>query len=135
MREERAMKRLWIVLGALAVTLAALSLAMLTGSLAFHYHRNMEHEVLLKAVLARNPSAEALTLWLQKVKAAPLVASPQTREETARVVAEHAGSKAPEVRAKATRYPQMRVYQAADMLYFIYFDENGVMRDFTCVSR
>jgi hypothetical protein len=29
----------------------------------------------------------------------------------------------------------MRVYQTADMLYFIYFDKDGVMRDFTLVSR
>ena len=129
------MKRLWIVLGALAVTLAALSIAMLAGNLAFHYHRNMEHEVLLKEVLARKPSAEALTLWLQKVKEVSLIAAPKNRGEADRVVAEHGGAKAAEVRAKAARYAQMRVYQASDMLYFIYFDENGVMRDFTCVSR
>ncbi len=51
------------------------------------------------------------------------------------MVADHGGKKVAEVRAKAARYAQMRVYQASDMLYFVYFDESGVMRDFTCVSR
>jgi hypothetical protein len=33
------------------------------------------------------------------------------------------------------RYAETRVYESADMLYFVYFDAAGVMRDFTCVSR
>lgn len=129
------MNRLWIALAALAVTLTTLGVAMFTGSLAFDYHRKMEHEELLKAVLARKPTAEALTLWLQKVKGAPLVAAPRSPAETQRVVADHAGSRAADVRAKTARYAQVRVYRASDMLYFVYFDEQGVMRDFTCVSR
>ena len=129
------MKRLWIALGALAVTLAALSVAMLLGSISFDYHRKVEHETLLREVLARRPSEQHLTEWLQGVKGAPLIASAATAEARERVVADHGGKQVAEVRAKAARYAQMRVYQASDMLYFIYFDESGVMRDFTCVSR
>jgi hypothetical protein len=45
------------------------------------------------------------------------------------------GSRAAEIREKGTRHAETRVYQAGDMLYFVYFDAAGVMRDFTCVSR
>ena len=44
-------------------------------------------------------------------------------------------AKVAQLRAKAARYPLLRVYRAADMLYFVYFDADGLMRDFTCVSR
>jgi hypothetical protein len=127
------MKRLWIVLGALAVTLGALALAMLLGSASFDFRRYTQHEDRLRRVMREAPTADRLTRGLAD-EGAPLLAAPRTAEETARVVAERAGRKAAEVRAKAARYPQMRLYRASDMLYFVYFDADGVMRDFTCVS-
>jgi hypothetical protein len=129
------MKRFWILAGAFAVTLGALAIAMLLGSLGFGYHRNMEHEVLLREVMARQPTAEGLTRWLGGVKAAPLVAAAASRAEAERLIAEHGGRKSGELLAKAGRYAQLRVFRAADMFYFVFFDADGVMRDFTCVSR
>jgi hypothetical protein len=134
MREERAMKRLWIVLGALAVTLGALALAMLLGSASFDFRRFSEHEGRLRRVMREQPTADRLTRGLED-EGTPLIAAPTTREEADRVAAAVAGAKAAEVRAKAARYAQMRVYRAGDMLYFVFFDEAGVMRDFTCASR
>jgi hypothetical protein len=127
------MKRLWIVLGALAVTLGALSLAMLLGSASFDFRRYTQHEDRLRRVMREAPTADRLTRGLAD-EGTPLLAAPRTAEDTARVVAERAGRKAAEGRAKAARYPQMRLYRASDMLYFVYFDADGVMRDFTCVS-
>ena len=128
------MKRLWIVLGALAVTLGALALAMLLGSASFDFRRYTQHEDRLRRVMREAPTADRLTRGLAD-EGTPLLAAPRTAEEAARVVAERAGRKAAEVRAKAARYPQMRLYRASDMLYFVYFDADGVMRDFTCVGN
>jgi hypothetical protein len=127
------MKRLWIGLGALAVTLAALALAMLLGSASFDFRRYSEHEGRLRRVMREAPDADRLTRGLA-AEGTVLLAAPRTAEETARVVAEHAGRRAAEVRAKAARYPQLRLFRASDMLYFVYFDADGIMRDFTCVS-
>jgi hypothetical protein len=128
------MKRTWILLAALAVTLASLLVAMFLGSLGFNYHRTIEHDELLRAVMAREPTASRLTEWLVSVKGAPLLAAPATHAEAERVIAQHGGVKTGELRAKAARYPQLRVFRASDMLYFVFFDAGGVMRDFTCVS-
>ncbi len=128
------MRRTWILLGALAVTLVALSVALLLGTLGFNYHRKLEHEELLRAVMARRPTAAQLTDWLASVKGAPLLASPASRSEVEGVITTRGAAKAEELRAKAGRYPQLRVYRASDMLYFVFFDAHGVMRDFTCVS-
>lgn len=127
------MKRLWIALGALAVTLGALALAMLLGSASFDFRRYTQHEDRLRRVMREAPSADLLTRGLAE-EGSPLLAAPRTADETARVVAAHGGRKAAEVRAKAARYPQTRLYRASDMLYFVYFDADGVMRDFTCVG-
>jgi hypothetical protein len=127
------MKRFWILAGALVVTLAALSLAMVLGSASFDFRRYSQHEGRLRRVLREAPSAERLTRGLLD-EGARLEASPATPAEAERVIAERGGRKAAELRAKAGRYPRLRVYRAADMLYFVFFDGDGVMRDFTCVS-
>lgn len=128
------MKRFWIVVGALVVTLAALTLALLLGSASFDFRRYSQHEGRLRRVMREAPTADRLTRGLQD-EGTTLIAAPKDAAETARVIEERGGKKVAELRAKTRRYPRMRVYRTADMLYFVFFDAADVMRDFTCVSR
>lgn len=129
------MSRFWIRAAALALSLVALGVALLLGSLAFNHHRHLEHENLLREVVSRQWTAERLTQWLKDVKGAPLVAVPRSPADLEREVSSHGGTQAAEIREKAGRWAQVRVYAAADMLYFVFFDDAEVMRDFTLVSR
>lgn len=128
------MKRLLILVGALAATSAALALALLLGSWALNTHRYIEHQDRLRRVLVQQPTMERVVKALED-EGSPLIAAPATAEEIETVIAERGGAKAAELRAKARRWPRLRVFRAADMVYFIYFDGEGIMRDFTCVSR
>ena len=56
-----------------------------------------------------------------------LVTAPGSREETENVIAGQGGKRAAELRAKAARYPQLRVFRASDTLYFVFFDAGGVV--------
>jgi len=127
-------KRFWILAGALAVTLGALALAMLLGSASFDFRRYTVHQQRLQRVLREQPTADRLTRGLAD-EGTPLLAVLSTRDEVEKEAATRGGKKAGEIREKGGRRAQTRVYQAGDMLYFVYFDEAGVMRDFTCVSR
>ncbi len=100
----------------------------------FDFRRFSDHEGMLRRVMRKQPTADQLTQGLRDVDA-PLVGVLTTRDEVEREVAAHGGRKAAEIREKAARYAETRVYQSADMLYLVYFDAAGVMRDFTCVSR
>jgi hypothetical protein len=128
------MRRIWILVGALAVSLVTVAVALYLGSLAFDYHRRLEHEDLLREVVARQWTAERLTQWLDHVRSAPLVAVLQSPADLEREVLTRGGRKAAEIREKAERHAQVRIYEAADMVYFVFFDDEGVMRDFTCVG-
>lgn len=127
------MKRFWMLAGALAVTLGALTIAMLLGATSFDFRRYTQHENRMRKVLRETPSVERLTQGLAEEGTA-LIAAPASRAEAERVIAARGGLKQTELRAKAGRYPQLRLYRAGDMLYFVFFDADGVMRDFTCVS-
>ena len=128
------MKRFWILAGALAVTLGALALAMLLGSASFDFRRYTVHQQRLPRVLREQPTADRLTRGLADEGTRLLAVAP-TRDEAEREARARGGPRAAEIRDKASRHAETRVYQAGDMLYFVYFDEAGVMRDFTCVSR
>jgi hypothetical protein len=128
------MKRFWILAGALAVTLAALALAMLLGSASFDFRRYSQHQGRLQKVLREQPDADRLTRGFAD-EGTVLLAVAATRDALEREASARGGRKAAEIREKGARHAETRVYQTADMLYFVYFDTAGVMRDFTCVSR
>jgi hypothetical protein len=127
-------KRVFVVAGALAVTLAALSLAFWLGAASFDARRYDQHRRRLAKVLLQQPSAERLTRGLD-AEGSPLVETAATAADKERVALARGATRQAEIREKASRYPELRVYEAGDMLYFVYFDAAGVMRDFTCVSR
>jgi pilus assembly protein TadC len=128
------MKRFWIMAGALAVTLGALALAMLLGSASFDFRRYTVHRQRMQKVLREQPNADRLTRGLAD-EGTVLLAVLRSHEDVGREASARGGKKAAEIREKGSHHAETRVYQASDMLYFVYFDADGVMRDFTCASR
>jgi len=128
------LNRFWILAGALAVTIGALALAFWLGSASFDVRRYGQHNGRLAKVMLERPSADRLTRGLA-AEGTPLLITAVTAEDKDRAAVARGGARLAEIREKAPRHPELRVYQAGDMLYFIFFDAEGVMRDFTCVSR
>jgi hypothetical protein len=129
------MKRVAILAGALVVTLGSLWLAMSLGSLAFEVRRTTQHDRRLRKVMAEpQVTAERLTKAFVD-EGTLLLAAPGSPEERERVIAGPGGKRAAELRDKVARYPDMRVFATDDMLYFVFFDGDGLMRDFALVSR
>ncbi len=129
----RDVSRVWILAGAFTATAVTLALAFMLGAWGFDYRRFSQHEGRLRRVLEEQPTIDRLSAGLVE-EGATVLAAPQTAPEVERAIADHGEARAAELREKARRWGQLRVYQAADMLYFVFFDEDGVMRDFTCVG-
>jgi hypothetical protein len=128
------MKRFWILAGAAVVTLGALAVALLLGAAGFDFRRFSQHQGRLAKVMREQPTADRLTRGLAE-EGTVLLAVARTPQDVEREASTRGGKKAVEIREKAARSAETRVYQTADMLYFIYFDAAGVMRGFTLVSR
>jgi hypothetical protein len=128
------LKRFWIVAFALAVTIGALVIAFWLGAASFDVRRYSQHNGRLAKVMLERPSADRLTRGLA-AEGTPLLVTAASAGDKEQVAVARGGRRLAEIREKAARYPELRVYGAGDMLYFIFFDAEGVMRDFTCVSR
>jgi len=109
-------------------------LALLLGAWAFGYRRYDLHERRLHHMLQENPNLAQVMEGLRN-DGTPLVAAPTDAEAVARVAAQYGREKAAEIVATAARWPVVRVFRAGDMMYFIYFDQAGVMRAYLYVSR
>jgi hypothetical protein len=128
------MKRLAMVAGSLAVTLLACYAAFLLGGWGFDARRFAQHQGRLQRLLAQSPRLEQVVQGLES-EGSPLLAAPTGEREVRRIALERGGLKSREILEKGRQWPKTRVFAAGDMVYFLYFDAEGVMRDFTCVSR
>ena len=127
------MSRFWILAGAFTATAATLALAFLLGAWGFDYRRYSQHEGRLQRVLEQQPTIGQVTAGLED-EGALVLSAPETAEELEKVIVVHGGERAEGLLLKARRWGHLRVFRAADMLYFIFYDDEGVMRDFACVG-
>jgi len=132
-RENRRKKRLvlFAVLG-LAPTIFALLSALYLGAFGYQIRRHTLHEGRLEKLLAEEPTLYQITEGLREK--APLLASPEDEAELERLASRWPARK-DIILEKASHWPLMRVFDGGDMLYFIYFDAERIMRDFVYISN
>jgi hypothetical protein len=131
--EPHASRRRMVTLAVAAtVTLGGLATALVLGTLGYDVRRSNMHERRLKGILVQSPTVYQVTEGLKEK--APLVGIVRTPEDLEESVAQWGTAKAAEIRTKAREWPQLRIYSAGDMIYFIFFDEKGIMRDYVYVS-
>ncbi len=122
-----------LVLGfAAAVTVGGLGTALYLGRLGYDVRRNNMHDSRLKNILVQTPTVYQVTEGLKEK--APLALVVEGGVDLEQALSQWGADKAGEIRDKAGEWPQLRVYAAGDMMYFIYFDEGNVMRDYVYVS-
>jgi hypothetical protein len=131
---QEGSKRVAVVAGSLAATGIAFSLAFLIGNWGYNTRRMSIHHARLEHLRDRKPVLDVVVQALGD-EGSPLVASPRGAEELARAAERWGGARVAEILEKGKRWPEVRVFVAGDAVYFLYFDVEGVLRDFILVSR
>ena len=131
---QSAARRAAFLAGAVVVTALLVYVALLLGSWGFDVRRYSQHNVRLQRLLGHEPRIEQVVEGLND-EGTLLVAAPEGEPSLRAEAARRGGKRADEVIGKGQRWRHTRVFLAGDMVYFLYFDEAGIMRDFTCVSR
>jgi len=126
--------RLWIMAGSVAATALIAGFAFFLGAWAFDTRRLLTHETRLQHLVARKPTLGQVVQGLEE-EGSPLLASPVGDAELQALAARHGRARVADVVEKGRRWPTTRVFRAGDMVYFIYFDDAEVMRDYVCVAR
>jgi len=127
-------KRVVIVTGSLAVTAVFAWLAFMLGTWGFEARNYVQHQQRLRNLVAKKPRLEQVAQALTE-EGSPLVASPASEAELARLAREKGGARAAEILEKGRRWPQARAFRAGSMLYFLFFDAEGILRDYALVTE
>jgi hypothetical protein len=123
-----------VIAGSVVVASLALYLAFWLGAWAFDVRRFTTHDTRLRRLVQQQPSMDRVTRGLQD-EGSRLLAAPADEDERRRVVGERGKDRAPAILEKARRYPKTRVHVAGDMVYFLFYDEGDVLRDYVIVTN
>jgi hypothetical protein len=131
--EKRNKKKVLLLASAgLVLTSVGLTGALLFGNLYYEFRRAVLHERRLYGILEQKPTLYQVTEGLREK--APLLASPESAEELESLASKWP-SKRDEIIEKGATWSLTRVFNAGDMIYFIYFDEEEIMKGFTYVDN
>lgn len=131
--EQPSRRRRVITVGiSAAITVGGLVTALILGTIGYDIRRSNMHEARLKGILVQTPTVYQVTEGLKEK--APLLAVVDSDEALQEAAIRWGGDKGTEILEKARTWPQLRIYSAGDMMYFIYFDDKGIMRDYVYVS-
>jgi hypothetical protein len=134
-REEdprAARNRMILTIAASVVAIGGLAIALVLGTIGYDVRRMNMHEARLKGILVQTPTVYQVTEGLKEK--APLVRIVESPEELKDAVDRYGGEKRDVILEKAGRFPQLRIFAAGDMMYFVFFDAEHVMRDYVYVS-
>jgi hypothetical protein len=128
------LRRALIVFVAVVATLGAFGIAYALGTLAYWMRIQASHDARVSRLLPQQPALEQIVEGLA-AEGTALLASPASVQEVQQTADRWGKRRRAEVLAKAARWPMIRVFDAKQMVYFVYFDRTGVMRDFVCVRQ
>jgi hypothetical protein len=122
-----------VIAGSVIVASLALYGAFCLGAWAFDVRRFTTHNNRLRRLVEQHPSMDRVTRGLQD-EGSRLVAAPATEEDLRRVVAERGKDRGSDILEKGRRYAKTRVHLAGDVVYFLFYDDKDVLRDYVFVS-
>jgi hypothetical protein len=130
--EKRRLAR-FLALGVLgAGGLAALALTL--GAWAYHHRRYTLHDGRLGRLVEQKPRLREVTQALLDEPGNRTIDLPPSEDALRALAAEWSAAGADEVVAKKRRWPTLRIFGVGDMVYFLYFDDGGVLREYVLLG-
>ena len=114
------------------VTVAILVSVLSIGSWAYDHRRYSLHDGRLRRLVEQHPSWPRTEAGLRSEHGATLDA-PREEDAFRRFAAGWSKARAEEIVAKRRRFPDVRVLAVRDMVYFLYVDDAGLLRDYVLV--
>jgi hypothetical protein len=128
-------KTLVIVAGSLGVTAVLLGLVLSLGGWAYNHRKWSLHDGRLRRLVAEHPSAERVTKGVLAEPGNWLMPTPATEAELREFAASLGPPRADEVVAKSRRWKEVRIFGVRDLVYFLYFDDEGKLQDYVLVRN
>ena len=128
-------KAVFVVAGSLAVTGAIVVLVFSLAGWAYRHRSVPLHDGRLRKVVAQHPTIGQVSEGILAEPGNRALPTPASEEELRRLAEQYPRARADQILAKARRWAHLRVFDARDVVYILYFDEAGKLQDYELASR
>jgi hypothetical protein len=123
-----------IAVGSLVGTGLLVGLVFSLGGWAYQHRRWSLHDGRLRRLLAEHPSADRVSRGILAEPGNVSIPTPDSEAELRALAARWSPARADEVVAKRRQWKEVRIFAVRDMVYFLYFDDEGKLRDYVLLS-
>jgi hypothetical protein len=124
-----------VVAGSLAVTSTIVVLVFSLAGWAYRHRDASLHDGRLRRVVEQHPTMSQVSEGILAEPGNRALPTPASEEELRRLLAQYPRGRADQILAKRRHWRDMRVFDARDVAYFLYFDEKGTLQDYELAGR
>ena len=128
-------KLVFVVAGSVAVTGAIVVLVFSLAGWAYGRRAISLHDGRLRKAVEQHPTIGQISEGILAEAGNRALPTPASEEELHRLVAQYPRGRADQILAKRRRWRDMRVFDARDVVYFLYFDAAGALQDYELAAR
>ena len=128
-------KAVFVVAGSLAVTGAIVAVVFSLAGWAYRHRGASLHDGRLRRAVEQHPTIGQVSEGILAEPGNRALPTPASEEELRRLLARYPRGGADQIEAKRRRWRDLRVFEAGDVVYFLYFDEAGTLRDYELAGR
>jgi hypothetical protein len=128
-------KVVFVALGSVAATGAIVALVFSLAGWAYRHRGASLHDGRLRRVVEQHPTVAQVSEGILAEPGNRALPTPASEEELRRLLAQYPRGRADQIVAKRRRWRDLRVFDARDVVYILYFDEAGRLQDYELASR
>jgi hypothetical protein len=128
-------KAVFVVAGSVAVTGAIVVLVFSLAGWAYRHRDVSLHDGRLRKVVAEHPTIARVSEGILAEPGNRALPTPASEEELRRLLDQYPRGRTDQILAKRLEWRGLRVFEARDVVYILYFDEAGALQDYELASR
>jgi hypothetical protein len=128
-------KAVFVVAGSLAATGVIVALVFSLAGWAYRHRSAPLHDARLRKVVEQHPTIGQVSEGILAEPGNRALPTPASEEELRRLLEQYPRGRADQILAKRRRWRDLRVFDARDVVYILYFDDAGALQDYELASR
>lgn len=128
-------KVVFVVAGSVAATGTILALVFSLAGWAYRHRDASLHDGRLKRVVEKHPTMAQVSEAILAEPGSRALPTPASEDELRQLLARYPRGQPEQIVAKRNRWRDLRVFEAGDVVYLLYFDDRGALQDYELASR
>ena len=128
-------KVVFVVAGSLAVTSAIVVLVFSLAGWAYRHRDVSLHDGRLRKAVEQHPTIGQVSEGILAESGNRALPTPASEDELRRLIDQYPRGRVDQIVAKRRKWRDLRLFEARDVVYILYFDEVGALQDYELASR